>query len=84
MVNITHSFGGMPVYFLRFNPDDYASFKGSPEAIAKRHELLFYYIRDIHEGTVSLPTALLSVFYMYFDGWKTIRDETWTVILPFS
>lgn len=58
--------------------------KGSSETIATRHELLFYYIRDIHDGIVSLPTALLSVFYMYFDGWKTIRDEEWTVVLPFS
>ena len=83
MVNIAQMYGGMPVYFIRWNPDNYASSSKSPDAIVKRHKLVASYIEDIYNNRVSVPNALLSVFYMYFDGWIDIAHASWEVITPF-
>jgi hypothetical protein len=85
MVNISQSFGGVPVYFIRWNPDDYSpeNPRKMPEAIEKRHKLVADYIRDIERNLVELPSAFLSVIYLYFDGWDGLANEQWQVITPF-
>ena len=53
MVNIGQSFGGLPVYFIRWNPDDYSSDKKEPELLAKRHKLVGDLLKDIKNGRFS-------------------------------
>ena len=80
MVNITQSYGGVPVYFIRWNPDHYACPK--PELITKRHKRVADMIQEIRDNTITLPEALLSVTYMYYDGWT--GTPTWDVITPWE
>ena len=82
MINIGQSFGGIPVYFIRWNPDDYSpeDDKKDPEEITKRHKLVGDLIRDIKLGRHLLPKGLVSVFYMYYDGWSSMSNESWEVI----
>lgn len=85
MVNLGQSFGGTPVYFLRWNPDMYAPGDDrAPEPVAKRHKLVADYLHQIESGLVSLPTALVSVLYLYHDGWTSLAGATWEVLTPFT
>jgi hypothetical protein len=84
MVNIGQTFGGTPVYFLRWNPDTYApGDTRAPEPVARRHKLVADYLHQIEDGLVELPVALVSVLYLYHDGWTTLADATWEVLTPF-
>jgi hypothetical protein len=86
MVNISQSFGGRPVYFIRWNPDPYAPGVDTKkqEPIEKRHKMLRMYLTDIIAKKVALPNAFLSVLYMFHDGWTSLNDAEWEVITPFS
>jgi hypothetical protein len=81
MINIGQSFGGIPVYFIRWNPDDYspANSRKLPEDIKKRHKLVGDLIADINENKVTLPSGLVSVLYMYYDDWSSLAEEQWKV-----
>ena len=79
MINIGQSFGGIPVYFIRWNPDDYNS-KTKPEVLSKRYKLVGDLIKSISDNKVILPKALVSAFYMYYDGWKSYNDEEWYIL----
>lgn len=80
MVNIAQSYGGIPVYFIRWNPDNYTSSK-KPEPVVKRHAAVARFIQDIRDNRIELPNALLSVFYMYYDGWEGFESAQWHTIL---
>jgi hypothetical protein len=83
MVNLGQSFGGTPVYFLRWNPDVYApGDTRDPEPVAKRHKLVADYLHQIEDGLVELPTALVSVLYLYYDGWTTLAEARWEILTP--
>jgi len=75
MVNIGQSFGGLPVYFIRFNPDEY---KGGDESLMTRYKMLVCLLRGIQEGRSEVPVALTSVLYMYFDHWTGLE---WNVLV---
>jgi hypothetical protein len=77
MINISQSYGGMPVYFLRWNPDHYSP--GTPESIAKRHKRVADMLIEIRDGLMQLPNAFLSVMYIYYDGWT--GSASWEVLL---
>jgi hypothetical protein len=84
MANIGQSFGGMPVYFIRWNPDDYSpeNDKKEPELLAKRHKLCGDLIRDIYKNKVELPKdALVSAIYLYYDGWDNLSMEPWRTVV---
>ena len=85
MVNIGQSFGGTPVYFLRWNPDIYspANKRNRPEEIKKRYKLVGDIITDIKQNKIAIPTALVSSLYLYYDGWSSLVDEEWKIITPF-
>jgi hypothetical protein len=84
MVNISQSYGGTPVYFIRWNPDNYASVDGrEPESVARRHQRVAKFLCDIRDNRIELPVALLSVFYMYYDGWNGSHNESWHCITEF-
>jgi hypothetical protein len=82
MVNIGQSFGGLPVYFIRFNPDHYTPHhkKISEESITKRHQVCAEFIKNIKDNRILLPSALVSVIYMYFNGWSSLNEESWNII----
>jgi hypothetical protein len=83
MVNIGQSFGGIPVYFIRWNPDDYSpeSDRKAPELLKKRHKLCADLIRDIKKNKHVLPKGLVSVIYMYYDGWQSLAETEWQILI---
>ena len=86
MVNIGQSFGGVPVYFVRWNPDDYApkDSRKNPELLAKRHKLCGDLLADIKEGRAVVPAAaLVSVIYLFYDDWVSMAKEPWVVVTAF-
>lgn len=82
MVNIGQAFGGIPVYFIRWNPDDYLpAVEGhDTELVSKRRQVVGQLIANIQEGRVDLPVALVSVLYMYFNGWSSMANASWIPI----
>ena len=82
MVNIGQGYGGLPVYFIRWNPDDYSPEKDKklPETLAKRHKLVGDLIRDMCNSKVALPVTLISAIYLYYDGWDGLTNEEWKII----
>ena len=84
MVNIGQSFGGIPVYFIRWNPDDYSpeSDRKRPEELSKRYKLVGDLLRDIHKEKHVLPRALVSAIYLYYDAWNSLADATWHTLTP--
>ena len=58
--------------------------KKDPEILTKRYKLVGDYIRDIIKEKVVLPTALVSVIYMYYDDWDGIANEEWTTLSAFE
>lgn len=85
MVNISQSYGGIPVYFIRWNPDNYTTMHSRlPELIQKRYLTLAKYIDNVRMNLIQLPTALLSVCYMYYDGWDGVENMEWKTVLSFE
>ena len=85
MVNIGQSFGGLPVYFLRWNPVPYTpAGRKKPEDIRKRYKLVGDFIADISAGKMTLPTAFISALYMYYDDWSSLAEEEWKVLVPYE
>jgi len=86
MVNIGQSFGGIPVYFIRWNPDDYSPERSrkKPEDIAKRYKLVGDLLEDIRKGKHALPVALVAALYLYYDGWSSLAEEEWRILTPMA
>jgi len=88
MVNIGQTFGGLPVAFIRWNPDNYkpAKEEKEPEPVTKRHRLLCDFLKELLAGTSKKapPTALVSVIHLFFDGWSTFAKEKWQIVVPFE
>jgi hypothetical protein len=86
MVNISQSFGGIPVYFIRWNPDEYSPLisKKRVETITKRHKLCADLILNIKENRVNLPSAYVSAIYLYFDEWSSLAEQKWDIIQAIS
>jgi hypothetical protein len=81
MINISQSFGGIPVYFIRWNPDEYCPLNTKKvETIAKRHKLCADLIMDIKDNRVELPKALVAVIYLYYDNWSKLSEEKWQIV----
>jgi hypothetical protein len=82
MINLSQSFGGLPVYFIRWNPDEYDT---GDEPVVERQQKLVDVLTDIRDGKGrGVPEALCSVFYMYYDGWESVATEEWKVLQGFS
>jgi hypothetical protein len=82
MVNLGQSYGGIPVYFIRWNPDDYKQHNTDkkPDTILQRHKLVKDFIKDIKNNKLKLPEALVSAFYMYYDDWDCLNNDNWEII----
>ena len=77
MVNVGQMFGGVPVYFIRWNPDVYA---GGDASLGERHAMALAVLRDLHEGRMKIPQALTAALYLYYDGWRGLSREKWQVL----
>jgi hypothetical protein len=77
MIQIYQDYGGVPVHFIRFNPDKYLSPRGlGNEPLSKRLMSLCNVVRGIKKDkTFYTRFPHLSVSYMYYDGY----DGEWTV-----
>jgi hypothetical protein len=86
MINITQSYGGLPVYFIRWNPDDYfpENSEDDQDLIKKRYEMVERFIKGILDGRIPLPIALTAAFYMYYDGWSSVMEEEWEILLKYD
>jgi len=86
MMNISQSFGGIPVYFIRWNPDEYdvEDNKICQEDIKKRHKLVADFITDIKDSRLILPKSFVSAIYMFFDGWTNLANEKWHTIADYE
>jgi hypothetical protein len=82
MVNIAQSYGGVPVYFIRWNPDGYSPSdkRMQLESLEKRQKLAGYIIRDINMGRHIPPPALCAAIYLYYDDWDGIQNESWKIL----
>jgi hypothetical protein len=82
MVNLGQSYGGIPVYFIRWNPDDYKQPNSDkkPDTVLQRHKLVKEFIKDIKQNKLNLPIALVSAFYMYYDEWSGLNNNNWEII----
>jgi hypothetical protein len=81
MINITNTFGGLPVYFIRWNPDSYKT-EGKVETLKQRYQKVENVLLGIMKEEYELPNSLLSVCYMYYDGWN--GREIWESIIEFE
>ena len=86
MQNIGQGYGGIPVYFIRWNPDEYQTKNqySSNDSIANRYQLLANYTKDIIECRVQLPSALVSTIYLYYDNWNGLSNESWKIITQYE
>ena len=89
MINIGQTYGGTPVYFIRWNPDDYKPLNETKKikmvSINNRHKTVANFIKNIQDETYELPTdSLVSVIYMYYDGWSNINDAKWISLQKFE
>lgn len=86
MINIGQSYGGIPVYFIRWNPDSYIPKDKLKEQddINIRYNVLKEFINNIINNNYKLPHAFTSVFYMYYDGWSSVENEEWHQLINFE
>jgi hypothetical protein len=84
MKNIGQMFGGTPVYFIRWNPDGYTCSEMVPETVGMRHKRLGDLLLSITEGREVLPSALVAVHYMYYDGWSLKSELQWDLLTAFE
>ncbi len=86
MINISQSYGGTPIYFIRFNPDNYKPKDNNYIVpINTRYKILINFIKSIQDGTHQLPKdSLVNVIYMYYDGWNNLEEAKWESIQKFE
>ena len=69
MKNIYMNEGGIPIVFIRYNPDNFVDDNKKRQQLsqAKREELLIKWLKKYKEEGVKYS---LSVNYLFYDGWK--------------
>lgn len=74
MVNLFHAQGGMPIHFIRYNPDAYKrpgqARRQTNEMSAKRHQVLLAYLRQALEINPLSQGVLVQVTYLFYDGYQ--------------
>lgn len=70
MINIYESYGGTPVHFIRFNPDNYVSKNKLLSSLSHRHKKLLDVINSIKNNkNFYLEYSKISVQYLYYDNY---------------
>ena len=81
MINIAQDVGGgLPVYFIRYNPDTYKTKKGdigSTNILARHNKL----IRTIELCQAHIPQRLITVSYLFYDGYDPVRPEVFELVI---
>ena len=71
MVNVSQAFGGLPVQWVRFNPDEYKP--RHARAVQKhtrhRYATLTHVLKGLATPSATRPPYFVSVLHLYFDGW---------------
>ena len=69
MKNIYTDEGGVPIVFIRYNPDNFVDDNKKRQKLsqAKREELLIKWLKYYEENGVKYD---LSVNYLFYDGWN--------------
>jgi hypothetical protein len=79
MIQIFQDFGGMPVCFIRYNPDAYTDAAGVKHRAnskqGSRHARLLSVIRSLQLQPLDTTRGLLHAIYLYYDGDKENRNE---------
>jgi hypothetical protein len=77
MINIFNSFGGIPIIFIRYNPDVH---KENNEIIklpkAKKEELLIAWIKKARE---EIPENYCNVIYLFYDDYNKSQTEFYKI-----
>jgi hypothetical protein len=66
MINLFQDFGGLPVIFVRFNPDGYTDNKNKRIQYNKAREKRL--LTTLNSLLIHIPKDLLSVIYLYYNG----------------
>jgi hypothetical protein len=83
MVNLAQAYGGTPVAFVRFNPDEYTPARGAPLQLKMRYVVLVELLESwgasasTRTPSVRLPAQLCSVMYLFFDGDAAATRANW-------
>ena len=64
MVNVSQSFGGVPVVFVRYNPDEYQGRKN--ESLAQRMKVVERWLGHLRSNP---PASFLSFVQLFYDGY---------------
>lgn len=74
MVQLHQDFGGIPLVFIRYNPDDYVNSVGEKvkggRKNSNREKHLVWLIKKIIEVKSQTGVPFLSIYHLYFDGWN--------------
>jgi len=80
MVNITQSFGGIPVFWIRYNPDDFKLPNKSKSNISQNTRES-YLLRWIKYAMTRQSKNLLEVIYLFYNGCtENVGEEDITTI----
>ncbi len=81
MVNITSSYGGIPVIFLRYNPDRFRDKDGNKSKIlkSKRHKLLLEWLKHTFIMIPNNKEDFLRVIYMFYNGFDESNFEIFNI-----
>ena len=66
MINLFQDFGGLPVVFVRFNPDGYTDNNGKRHQYTKSRETRL--LKTLTSLILHQPKEFLSVIYLYYNG----------------
>lgn len=76
MIQLHNDFGGIPLIFIRYNPDDYKNLngdkiKGKPKNLDRESKLIDLISRiQMQINDETYPTHPLSVYYLYYNGYN--------------
>jgi hypothetical protein len=72
MINVSQSFGGLPIVWIRFNPDEYKPSRTGTlqKPLQARLKMLAKTIQFAIDNLDKVKTAFIQVIHLYFDGWK--------------
>lgn len=62
---------GMPVFFLRYNPDSFKNIDGRKSRIStsKRHDILLRAVKSLLECPPKDESEFIRIRYLFYDGW---------------
>ncbi len=84
MKNLSQMFGGMLVFWIRYNPDAFKVPNGTTAKISVR-EREEHLLEWIHWAMSHPPTAFASVIYLFYDGCeKKMGANAIQVLTPFD